>query len=256
MLNFRELSGRLNEFLRLSTYPVAVKLYERAEDLEKATVRRPEAKVAICQLFAQARYIGRVLGGTLSDVDICVFGTTALGFTEYPDDVREGKRMLGIYHATEEGGKKVFSEIPRFKLGTYSALIAAPLHRTPVTPDVVLFYGNPAQILRLIHGYVWRTGERLTFSCSGEGTCADAVVTPMKTGKPSLAIPCNGIRILSIVQDSELIMGVPTMLLDPILEGMDATHKGGIRYPPTFQMTYLTPQPPVSDVIGRAPKKS
>jgi len=254
MMNFREMSGRLNEFLRLNTYPVAVKLYEKAEELEKTTIRRPQAKVAVCQLFAQARYIGRVLGGTLRDVDVCVFGTTALGFTEYPDDVQEGKRMLGIYHATEEVGKKVFDEIPRFKSGTYSALIVAPLHRAPVTPDVVLFYGNPAQILRLIHGYVWKTGGRLTFGCNGEGTCAEAVVLPIKTGKPSLAIPCNGIRVISIVQDSELIMGVPTAWLEPILEGMDATHKGGIRYPPTFQMTYLTPQPPVSEVIGRGSK--
>ena len=246
----QNLESKFNEHLKLGCSPVAVKLFEKAEDLDKVVKRRPANKIAICQLFGQARFLNRMLSGTINELGECVIGAAAFGFVDYPKDVGEGKRMVGIYHATEGIGKKVFAEIPRFKAGTYQAMLAAPLHRCPIDPDVVIFFGNSAQMLRLIHGHVWKTGRRLEFSCVGEVVCADVVVGAMKMGKPSLSIPCNGSRILSAVQDTELMMGIPFKLMDEILEGLDATAKGGVRYPPAFQMVYLTPQPPVSHRIG------
>jgi uncharacterized protein (DUF169 family) len=245
--------SRLNGYLKLSSSPVAVKLFKKTEDLDQATKRRPANKVAICQLFGQARYLQRVIGGTAGELGECAIGAAAFGLADYPEDVREGKRMVGIYHATEEVGKRVFAEIPKFDLGTYEAILAAPLHGCPVEPDVIIFFGNSAQMLRLIHAHVWKTGERLKFSCVGEVVCADVVVEAMKTGRPSLSVPCNGARILSAVQDSELMMGIPYELIKEILNGLEATSKGGVRYPPAFQMVYLTPQPPVSHRIGRKP---
>jgi len=248
--DLKNLESRFNEHLKLGCSPVAVKLFEKDEHLDKVTKRRPANKIAICQLFGQARYLNRTLGGTINELGECAIGAAAFGLADYPKDVGEGKRMVGIYHATEAIGKKVFAEIPRFKAGTYQAMLAAPLYQCPIDPDIVIFFGNSAQMLRLIHGHVWETGERLEFSCVGEVVCADVVVRPMKTGKPSLSIPCNGSRILSAVQDTELMMGIPFDLMDKTLEGLDATAKGGLRYPPAFQMVYLTPQPPVSHRIG------
>ncbi len=255
MNEFFELSKKLNEHLKLNTLPVGVKLFRTVEEMNNCVRRRPNNPIALCQMIGQSRYIGRTLGGTMNELDACALGVAILGFVDYPKDILDGIRFKGLYHKDEEVSKKVFSETPRFKVGSYAGILTSPLHKCPVDPDLVIFFGNSAQMLRLIHGYVWSSGERLTFSSSGEAACADAIIPTMKTRKPSLTIPCNGARILSIVQDSELIMSVATESLNAIIEGMKSTHKGGIHYPPTFQMTYVTPQPPVSHFIGsKGPK--
>ncbi len=58
--------------------------------------------------------------------------------------------------------------IPRLELGKYKALLAASLEKIPLLPDGVLFYGNTAQMLRLIQGYNYDRMERLIFSTNGE----------------------------------------------------------------------------------------
>ena len=250
MSKFSELNDRLNQFLKLNTFPVGIKLFRTVKEMDEVIKRRPDNKIALCQMIGQSRYIGRALGGTLNELDACALGVATLGFIDYPTDILEGRRFKGLYHKSEEISKRVIAETPRFEVGSYEGILTSPLHKSPVDPDLILIFGNSAQILRLIHGYVWSSGERLSFSSSGEAACADAIIPTKKTRNPSLTIPCNGARILSVVQDSELIMSVPAESLEIIIEGMENTHKGGIRYPPAFQMTYISPQPPVSQFIG------
>jgi uncharacterized protein (DUF169 family) len=248
--NFSELNNRLNEFMRLNSHPVAIKLFKTTEDMEKFVKRRPRNKIALCQMIGQSRYIGRVMGGTAKELDSCALGVAVLGFIDLPEDIANGRRFKGLYHKNEEISKRAFAETPKFEVGKYKGILSAPLSKSPVEPDVIIFFGNSAQIARIVHGYVYGTGERLIFSTSGEAACADAIIPPIMTGKPSITIPCNGARILSAVQDSEMIISVPMKSIESIIGGMEKTHKGGIRYPPTFQITYVSPQPPVSHFIG------
>ncbi|MCW3974849.1 MAG: DUF169 domain-containing protein [Candidatus Bathyarchaeota archaeon] len=253
MSKFSELNDRLNEFLKLNTPPVAIKLFKSSEEMKKYVKRRPRNKIALCQMLGQSRYIGRVLGGTAKELDSCALGVAVLGFTDYPEDIAEGKRFKGLYHRNEDISKKVFAETPRFEVGVFEGILSSPLSKSPIEPDLIIFFGNSAQIARIVHGYVYGTGERLVFSTSGETACADAIIPPILTGKPSITLPCNGARILSAVQDSEMIISVPMLSIESIIEGMKKTHEGGIRYPPTFQITYISPQPPVSHFIGMKP---
>ncbi|RLE52896.1 MAG: hypothetical protein DRJ33_02460 [Candidatus Methanomethylicota archaeon] len=247
----QDLYVKFNELLKLNTFPVAVKLFKDEAKLDEIAKARPTTKHTICQLLAQARYMGKVLGAHIEDADACAFGARNMGFVELPEDVLAGKRTLNIYHASEEIAKKAIDSIPKLDLGNKGVLVA-PMNQCPIDdPDVVVFYGNSAQMLRLINSYVWKTGERLTFGTVGQCTCADAVVTAIKTGKPALTLPCMGARLLSIVQEWEMMMGVPGHLLEALVEGLENTHKGGVKYPIAYQMIYLTPQPPVSRLIGR-----
>ena len=95
-----------------------------------------------------------------------------------------------------------------------------------VEPDVVVIYGNVAQMLRIVNGYLYNTGNRLEISASGDaGLCSDTVAIPMITGKPHLAIPCNGGRLMSLPNQTEMACGIPFEEVEHILEGMRFTGK-------------------------------
>ncbi|MFW9952666.1 MAG: DUF169 domain-containing protein, partial [Candidatus Thorarchaeota archaeon] len=59
MGKFENLANLLNKYLKLSTFPVAVKLLEKSEGLNCINfLKKPDEEFAICQLFSYARYYG------------------------------------------------------------------------------------------------------------------------------------------------------------------------------------------------------
>lgn len=251
--DLQSLAARYDKMLRLTTVPVAVKLFGKLADLEKISYKGKPIKLlgkrlALCQIFAQARYYGRLNAGTREKLDLCRLGADAFGFpvTDYTHV------YSGTYFNGDEAARRMIETTPKFKRDLYKAILVAPLEKSPVEPDVVLFYGNTAQILRLVHGYLYNKGGRLEFSSSGDaGACADPVVIAMQTQKPSIGLPCNGGRVLSWPSDDELVCGVPGALLEEILLGIEATHfgPGQIHYPVAWQHIDWEPQPPVIDFL-------
>lgn len=235
------MAGRFDRLLRLTSYPVAVKMFKDAKELAEVKDERGRPvrlvaglRLAACQPLGQARYWGTIVAAAAENLDMCTLGAWVMGFKELPEGYADG--YVRAYFTEEKIARQCVSLIPTFKVGEYSAMLAAPLERMPVDPDVVLFYANTAQAYRFIQAYNYNKGERLEFICTGEaGGCADCIVYPMQTGKLSLALPCNGARLLSWPSDNELVCGVPASLLDEILEGMEFTHAGMVRYPLTWQ---------------------
>lgn len=141
------------------------------------------------------------------------------------------------YFVDEASARHMIETTPKFERGTYEAMVVGPLQKIPMIPDVVVVYGNSAQLLRIINGYLYDKGGRATFSASGDaGLCADTVAEPMLTNKPHLALPCNGGRILSLPSMTDLACGIPFGLLDGIVKGIEFTGKNvPITYPPRWQ---------------------
>jgi uroporphyrinogen decarboxylase len=105
-------------------------------------------------------------------------------------------------------------------------------------------YGNPAQIMRLIQGALWKPGGKLTSGFSGRIVCADIIVTTMQTGQPQVIMPCSGDRIFGQTQDHEMAFTIPWPLMEEVIAGLHGTHNGGIRYPITQFMEYEAKLPP------------
>lgn len=82
---------------------------------------------------------------------------------------------------------------------------------------MVIFFGNTAQIYRLIQAYLYNKGGRLEFGLCGEALCADVITAPIQTQKPVLGLPSNGARLLSWPSDDEIACGVPGSLLEDTL---------------------------------------
>jgi len=73
--------------------------------------------------------------------------------------------------------------------------------------------------------------------------CSRGVAEVYNTGKPVIEIPCLGDRRFAMAQDFEIIVGFPYTYIDELVEGLEATHKNGIRYPVPFQIPELCDLP-------------
>lgn len=238
--DLRDISNRYNEMLRLTSFPVAVKMFEHLDELHevKDAKGRPVRRIGngnftVCQLLAQARYLGKTIAGTADNLSMCLPGAAAMGFQDLPEGFADGH--VRAYYSDEEIARKNMAAIPNFEAGKYEAMLASPLGRMPVDPDIVLFFGNTAQIYRFIHSYLYNKVGRLEFSSSGLVGCSDLIVAPLQSGKPGIALPSNGGRLAGWFSDEEAGCGVPANILEDVLEGLEFTHRGGIRYPITWQ---------------------
>ncbi|MGC8873930.1 MAG: DUF169 domain-containing protein [Chloroflexia bacterium] len=232
-----EASAALERYLRPASFPVGLKLLDHEEEIP-ARVRRPlrdlGIRVATCQLWAIARRYGWTLGATREDL-ACPPGKIVLGLEPAVPYYLEGHVCEGMYTATAEAGARTEAETPRFPYGQHRALLAAPLARMPVEPDVVLVYGNPAQMVLLVAAALYRQGGRLEGSFSARLDCADILPGTLQAGRPQVILPCYGDRIFGQTQDHEMAFALPAEKLPHLLEGLEGLHQGGVRYPiPSF----------------------
>jgi uncharacterized protein (DUF169 family) len=128
--------------------------------------------------------------------------------------------------STWEDESKRLRAFPRIPPG--GGIVFAPLATMPFEPDVVLIYGDPAQIIILIQSMQRKKFERFQFACIGESSCADSLADCYLARKPKLGLPGFGERMLGHVREDELVLALPPPYLRMALEGLGEL---GIRYP-------------------------
>lgn len=237
MGNYERIDNQLNKYLRLATFPIGVKLLENSEDLNDVKyLKKPEHKIALCQIFSYARYYGWTMGCTKED-NLCPLAEISVGFEKSNKLFEEGAFFIGRYNETKEAAKKTSSTMPQLTYGQYSAIVAGALSRIDFKPDLILIWGNSSQIMRLIQGYLWKRGGRISMSTFCDGVCADTISNAMLTGELQVAFPCLGDRRFGLAMDSDLIASIPFGIVEEIIEGMEKTHKAGTRYPIPYQIS-------------------
>jgi uncharacterized protein (DUF169 family) len=123
------------------------------------------------------------------------------------------------------------------------AAVLAPLASGKFHPDVILIYGNPAQMMLLMNGLQFKDYERFQFFFIGEGSCADGLAQCYTSGKPALAIPCMGERAFGAVTDDEMVMALPPGMMTKAVEGLKALKSRGISYPIMYLGPLCDPSP-------------
>jgi uncharacterized protein (DUF169 family)/uroporphyrinogen-III decarboxylase len=243
----------LQTYVRPQTFPVAVRMLRPGEPIPERA-RRPSrdfGKLSMnCQVIDMSRRYGWTIALTRDD-SICSLGITALGFDRPTHLYNSGTLCEGMYTATKEAGARSEAAVDKFAPGEYQALLVAPLDRATFEPDVVVVYATPAQVMRLTQAALWKTGGRLTSSFQGRIVCADIIVTTMQTGQPQVILPCSGDRIFGQTQDHEMAFAIPWARMADIIEGLEGTHRGGIRYPITQFMEYEAKLPPKYMEVNR-----
>ncbi|MBY9019573.1 MAG: DUF169 domain-containing protein [Candidatus Lokiarchaeota archaeon] len=237
MSKYKEMDSQLNKFLRLATFPVAVKLLRNPDELNDIKfIKKPEKKLALCQLFSYARYYGWTMGCVKED-NVCPLAGISIGFEDSHKLFEEGAFFVGRYNETKEAAKKTTETMPKLPYGQYNAMVSGALNRIDFQPDLILIWGNSAQIMRIIQGYLWKKGGRISMSTFCDGVCADTISNALLTGELQIAFPCLGDRRYGKANDTDLIASIPMENVDEIIEGMEKTHKAGARYPIPYQIS-------------------
>ena len=240
------LAEALTEYVRPGSFPVAVRMVKKGEALP-ARLKRPwqdlQIRVATCQAIAMARRYGWVVAVGKDDLS-CGLSALVFGLRPKSEFYRQGRACAGMYTETMEAGVRSEDEVATFGEGEYEYILAAPIHRTTFEPDVVIVYGNPAQVLRLLSAALWKSGGRLTSSFGGRIDCSEEIILPMRSGNCEVVLPCNGDRIFAQTQDHEMAFSIPRDRAAEIVDGLAGTHTGGLRYPIPSFLRYTGTFPP------------
>ncbi|MFH1137378.1 MAG: dephospho-CoA kinase [Pseudomonadota bacterium] len=232
--NWEKTVRRIETLTRIKSFPVALKLLEKKEELDRIPfLRRPPYKATMCQLITQVRTFDWTVGADAGDF-IGPLCPSIIGLADTPPAMKDGTFRSIVWVRTKADGKKFEESIPRLPLGKYEALAMAPLVYNPFEPDIVLIYANPAQIMLFINALQFDDYEVMNFFCVGESSCSDAIARCLLTGKPSVAIPCYGERRYGHAQDDDLVLALPPDKVEKALSGLEALYRRGIRYPISY----------------------
>jgi len=242
-MDFKAAASQLKEALRLKTEPFGVSFFQDLAALPEKT-RRPSQvfgkRVTICQGVTMARIYGWPVGLTKDDL-ICVPGMLAFGFTPATDPVLElGQLFCEVgFHQELGPALKEVEAIPRFNPDEVTAIYLCPLERLTIQPEVIVVYGNPAQLMRLIQAATFSLGKRVGGEFGGKVECASYLIRPYRQEECTVTIPGQGDRIFSMTQDDEMVFSFPGKYLEGLLVGLkEAARKIGARYPITFYQNF------------------
>jgi len=250
MSNLKDAGERIEKILRLKTFIVGLQFFGKLEDMERIKkLKRVDSKRVFCQVITMARTYGWTIGVTPDNLIHNSFCNVMLGFSNKPDFMSDGTYKGSIWFENKEDARRYEESIPAIPPGKFHAVAISPIFSERLNPDLVLIYGNPAQMILLINGYQWKDYERMTFHCAGESSCADVIAQCYLSKKPSLSIPCYGERRFGHVQDDELVIAMAPESLEKIAEGLEKLSEKGIRYPIPFFGVQTDPSEGMPDVL-------
>ncbi|MCX8175716.1 MAG: DUF169 domain-containing protein [Candidatus Bathyarchaeota archaeon] len=216
---FINIGETLEKLLRPSTYPLAIKFVKNTSEFPEKT-RKIGQKLAICQAVTMSRRYGWTIGVSEEDSG-CPAASLAFGWTKILDEETLARFFVEAgYLSNENIAKKFLNSLDRLEAGKYRGLVISPLTRTRIAPDVILVYGNSAQIMRLIQGVMYANGEKVKCELIGFAACTGEIIRTFNTGECQVAIPGTGHRAFAAVYDDEIVFSIPAVKADEIINGM------------------------------------
>ena len=214
----------LERRLRLKTFPLAVKLIEKEEDMPEEAVRPTRDlgyHMPLCQIFATSRREGTIMAALKEDM-FCFEPVVGYGMAEPPQYFLEGHNRFPQDVESLEVGKNYAADFPRLPVGKYIGVISAPLKTANFEPDLV--------------AREYKMGYDLKQSLSSHAACVYSVVPAIQAGECRIAIPCRGDHYFAIAGDDELIFTVPAEKLDDLMKGLRFLETTGSKLPKNYDM--------------------
>ncbi|MBM3142315.1 MAG: hypothetical protein FJ005_04610 [Chloroflexi bacterium] len=245
-MELQKINEALNTYIRPGAFPVAVKMTSSASEVpEKARMPKRDLGVtmAVCQGIAIARRLGWLMAMGKEDM-LCPPGALGLGLVPAKEKFLDGSFNVPFWLKSQDMRAKMNRNLPRLEYGKYSHVVMAPLHRADFEPQVIIVYGNPAQISRLIQSAVYATAEPIVSSSAGGFACGGEITVPILTDKCQVIITGGGDRAIAQADDHEVAFAAPMSKVEALVEGLEATHKAGMRYPTPAFLMYQAQFPP------------
>jgi uncharacterized protein (DUF169 family) len=237
MATMKELNEAFAQYVRPASFPLAIKMLESEEKIPEKT-RRPKRdmglKMPVCQAVGVSRRYGWALALDRED-QLCPMGGITLGFEVPKETWLDGSFAGGPSTMDQPARAKTAQALRRFDPGKYKILLLAPVARAAFDPDLVVMYGDSAQVMRMVQACTFESGGQLTSTASGGADCSEIITQTMQTDQCQFILPCNGDRVFGMTQDHEMAFTMPASKIDTTIRGLRKTHDMGQRYPvPAF----------------------
>jgi uncharacterized protein (DUF169 family) len=233
---YQKLATELDKYLKVETFPLAIKMIEKESEIPDKTVRPSKdmkKRLMICQGFGICKSVGRTMAFTAEDT-CCMEGATRLGWLERVPYLEDGSSIIALGYAKDAEVARVLEE-GKPALGPeyhYTGMVISPLGWSRVEPQMVLFYLNAARLARCLNAITGETGEVITAQTNGRGgTCIWGIIWVILQNKPTFLIPPEGEFRFAGHQDNEILLVTPASYLQILLNGLERTHKAGQRFP-------------------------
>lgn len=228
-------ADKLRDLLLIKSLPVGLKLYQDPAELDAiAGLRKPTAgfHFTMCQMVTQARMAGFTLGISHENLRMNSNCGGIVGLNVPGSDYLSGKQMDGVWFQNREAARQHQEQMVRVTPGRYHAIVASPVRSARLDPpDIVLFYGNPAQTILFVNGLQWKRYKRYDMTITGESACSDSWGRALQTRETSISIPCYAERRYGGVADDEMLLAMPPDEFVRGVEGLEGIAKAGLRYP-------------------------
>ncbi len=231
-LDLAAIVADLNNLLRLKTTVAGIKMFARVEDMEAIPkIRRPNAIHTTDQIVSMASRLGWTVGITGNDL-VGAQCRAVIGLGPQDEKWLAGENYVGVWHGTAEDARKRQEALDVVPFGQYQAMAVSPLSSGRLNPpDICLVYATPGQMIILINGLQYTGYKKFEWGVVGETACADSWGRALKTGEPSLSLPCFAERRYGGVPDEEMLMALKPEHLAKAIVGMKQLAKNGLRYP-------------------------
>ena len=232
MMNLAKIDEAVSTYVKPQTHLLAVKILGSGDDIPQ-DAKHPLKNFGVSFSLCQALALSRREGLTLvldKESQSCPIALVGLGFVK-PEEYLSGKYALAPINQSAEARKKTAQQLARLEFGRFNAILISPLQKTGFDPDVILFYGNGAQVMRMIQAAVFASGESLTSKSTGSGGCLLPIVATILEGQCKFGIPGNGERRLGLIADGELVFAMPRSRFEEVVEGLRLSHEGKQTYP-------------------------
>ena len=212
----------LERLLLLRTSPIAVKLLEKEEDIPEGAIRPKRDRgmhLAQCQAFAMSRR-QRATVAMLKEDNWCWGPVIGFGLAEPPEFFLEGQITFPRMVASLEAAKNLAETSPRLEYGKYIGVVSAPLKTAQFKPDLVIIYGNSAQLRSLLLAMKYKEGYQVTSTFDPIDSCVFSVVPVILTGQCRMTLPDPGDYERALAGEDEIIFSVPTDRLQELMLGL------------------------------------
>jgi len=250
MANFTKAVDTLLRYARVQTSPLAVKHVDSTKEFP-SNIERPSKmglKMKLCQVNTIVRKWRRPFAVAGEDLN-CGAALLYLGWGDFGPEVNREEEIANFrvnagYVKDLETSKdysKFMATLQSKKKYSSKGIIIAPLDSGIIEkPDVILIYGNPAQIVLLVQSWAYMEA-RVVESWAGTGaSCIQEVVVPMLENKARYVLPGRGERKHGMAGDDEMVFSLPAGKLEDLLTGLRETSEKGSPYP-TLQSLFFEP---------------
>ena len=209
-----------------------MKMFATVEEMTAIPkIRRPTAIHTTDQIVSMASRLGWTVGITADDL-VGAQCRAVIGLAPRTKNFSRANPMSASGMARRKMRASARRRWMSWPFGQYQALAVSPLSSGRLNPpDICLVYATPGQMIILINGLQYTGYKKFEWGVVGETACADSWGRALKTGEPSLSLPCFAERRYGGVPDEEMLMALQPAHLAKAITGMKQLAKNGLRYP-------------------------